>query len=468
MKNGFVKKYIGDRKFYKMVMTVALPIIVQNGISGMVNMLDNIMVGRLGTEQMSGVAIVNRLFWVFMICLYGIVSGAGIYGVQYYGSKDYTGLKYIFRYKLAACGIMAAAGILVMLFKGEYLISLFLHEGSNSGDIALALEYARGYLNIILLGILPFAALQAYAGTLRDTGETLVPMIAGVVAVITNLILNYILIFGKLGAPALGVSGAAIATVVSRYVECIIVVLWTHMHKEKNRYIIGVYRSFRIPLKLFKEVTLKSIPLFANETLWAGGQALITQCYSLRGIAVVAAINISTTISDLFNVVFIALGLSVAIIVGQHLGAGDMERAKDTDRKLLFLSVTSSVVMGTLLAIMAPVFPGMFNTTDEVKHLALIFLLLSALYMPLAAYSHASYFTIRAGGKTFITFLFDSVFVWTVNIPVVFILSKFTSVNIVIIFFTCQMLEIFKCIIGTILIKKGIWLNNLINTQKSE
>ncbi len=462
MIKSLLSRFIGDKKFYRMVMTVALPIIIQNGITSLVSMLDNVMVGQLGTEQMSGVAIANRLFWVLFICLFGVVSGASIFGVQYYGSGDHEGVRYTFRYKIIACVIMGVIGILVFLFAGEPLISLFLHEGSDSGDIELAFKYGIDYIRIIVIGILPFSILQAYAGTLRDTGETILPMKAGVTAVIVNLALNYILIFGKFGAPALGVSGAAIATVVSRYVECGIVVIWTHVHKEKNKFICGAYKSLRIPGKLFKDITIKGLPLFANETLWAGGQALITQCYSIRGLAVVAAVNISSTIADLFNVVFIAIGSAVAIIIGQLLGAGKMEEAKDTDRKLLFLSVVSSIAIGTVLAVLSAWFPKIYNTTEEVRGLAMFFILAAAVYMPLASFSHASYFTIRAGGKTLITFLFDSVFVWVVSVPVAFVLSRYTGINIIAVYFMCQSLEIIKCIIGFILIKKGIWLNNVI------
>ncbi len=462
MFKSLLSRYIGDKKFYKMVMTVALPIIIQNGITSAVSMLDNIMVGQLGTEQMSGVAIVNRLFWVFFICLFGVVSGASIFGVQYYGSGDDEGVRYTFRYKMIFCVIMGVIGIAVLWFGGGKLISLFLHEGSNSGNIELAFKYGMDYMKIILIGIIPFAILQAYAGTLRDTGETILPMKAGVTAVIVNLVLNYILIFGKLGAPVLGANGAAIATVISRYVECGIVVIWTHVHKEKNKFICGAFKSLKIPAKLFKDITVKSLPLFANETLWAGGQALITQCYSIRGLAVVAALNISATIADLFNVVFIAIGSAVAIIIGQLLGAGKMEEAKDTDRKLLFLSVVSSMVIGAVLAVLSPLFPKLYNTTDEVRNLAVLFIIAAAVYMPLASFSHASYFTIRAGGKTLITFLFDSVFVWVVSVPVAFVLSRYTGINIIAVYFMCQSLEIIKCIIGFILIKKGIWLNNVI------
>ncbi|MDK2808570.1 MAG: hypothetical protein PWP24_1306, partial [Clostridiales bacterium] len=167
-------------------------------------------------------------------------------------------------------------------------------------------------------------------------------------------------------------------------------------------------------------------------------------------------------IANVFNIVFIAMGSAVAIIIGQLLGAGKMEEAKDTDRKLIFFSVVSCVFIGILMSTIAPFFPKVYNTTDEVKNFATYFILISALCMPLNAFTHASYFTLRSGGKTIITFIFDSCFVWTFSIPVAFSLTHYTQWNIVLIYLCCQLLEIMKCIIGFVLVKKGVWIHNIV------
>ena len=242
-------------------------------------------------------------------------------------------------------------------------------------------------------------------------------MLAGITAVLINLVLNFILIFGLFGAPALGAMGAAVATVIARIVECLIVVVWTHRHKEKNVFIVGVYRHFRIPRHLTNQIVLKGFPLMLNEAFWSAGMAIMTQCYSVRGLAVIAGLNISSTISNVFNVVFIALGSSVAIIIGQLLGADKMKEAKETDTKLIFFSVVSCIFIGLLMMLVAPVFPLIYKTTEEVRSLAKGFIMIVALCMPLHAFNHASYFTLRSGGKTIVTFLFDSVFTWVVSIP---------------------------------------------------
>ena len=457
-----LNKYIGDKKFYKMVLLIAIPIMVQNGITNFVSMLDNIMVGQIGTDQMSGVAIVNQLIFVFNLCIFGGISGIGIFGAQFWGKKDFKGLRETFRLKIILCIIVALVSIALFKVFDISLISLFLHEGSNSGDIASTLLFGKEYLSIMLIGLIPFAIMQAYSSTLRETGETILPMKAGIVAVFVNLILNYILIFGKFGVQSFGVNGAAIATVISRFVECIIVVAWSHVHKEKNVFLKGVYSNFTVSKKLIKQVTIKGAPLMINEVLWSAGMSALVQCYSMRGLAVVAGINIASTISNVFGVVYIALGNAVAIIVGQILGAGKMEEAKDTDTKLIFFSVMSCICIGLIMIVIAPLFPKIYNTTSEVKDLARNFIIILAICMPLNAFTNASYFTLRSGGKTIVTFLFDSMFVWVINIPVAYLLVRFSSMNIMLIYFICQSLEIIKCIIGYVLVKSGVWLQNLV------
>lgn len=292
------KKFIGDKAFYRYLIFLAFPMIVQNGITSFVSFLDNIMVGQIGTEPMSGVAIVNQLFFVFNICIFGGVSGAGIFSAQFFGKGDFEGQKYTFRFKLYACLLITAIACVLFHFLDEPLISLYLNDGGSVGNTRLALSYGKEYLAIMIFGLLPFAVSQTYVSTIRETGQTFVPMVSGIVAVITNLVLDYVLIFGAFGAPELGVAGAAIATVIARYTECLIVVVWAHRHLYKNPYLIGVYKGLRIPGSILADIFRKGLPLMFNEMLWAVGMAVIVQCYAVRGLEVVAAQNISSTISN--------------------------------------------------------------------------------------------------------------------------------------------------------------------------
>ena len=457
-----LQKLTADKAFYRKLFSVMLPILVQNVITNFVSLLDNLMVGQVGTEPMSGVAIVNQLFFVFNLCIFGGLAGAGIFTAQYYGKGDQEGVRHTFRFKYFIALGAVAAFALVFFWKGELLISLFLHEGEDELDLAATLGYGKDYLKVIMIQMIPFAVAQVYSSTLRETGETVLPMKAGIVAVFVNMTFNYILIFGKLGAPALGVVGAAIATVLSRFVECAIIIVWTHRHKERNPFITGAYRSFRVPASLCRQITVMGLPLLLNEFLWSGGMTTMNQCYSLRGLEGVSAINIANTVGNLFFCAVLAMGNTVGIIIGQLLGSGKLEQAVEEDRKLIVFSLELSVAVALLMSVFSPLIPRLYNTTDTVKHLAVQLLLVNAAAMPVNAFTNAAYFTLRSGGKTVVTFLFDSAFVWVVTIPASFVLSRLTAMPILPMYILIYALDLIKCVVGYIMVKKRVWVNNLV------
>ncbi|MDD7771278.1 MAG: MATE family efflux transporter [Firmicutes bacterium] len=460
-----LKKYFGDKRFYKMALAVAVPIMIQNGITNAVAMLDNIMVGAVGTVQMTGVSIANTLMFVFNLTVFGAVSGAGIFGAQFIGKGDHDGVRYAMRFKLMICALLALLGIGIFRFFGDDLIRLYLTGQGQADQIEASLRYGKSYLDIMLVGIVPFVLVQCYTSTLRESGQTVVPMVAGLSAMLVNLLGNWLLIFGRLGLPELGADGAAIATVVSRFVEALIVMVWSHCHADAHPCMRGLYKSMRIPLRLAGKIAAKGLPLIINEALWAGSVALLNQCYSIRSYDVVAAINISTTISNVLNVAFLAMGNAIGIIIGQMLGAGELEKAKETDVKLIVFSEMLCLIFGTALAAVSGVFPKLYNTTEEIRSLASTFILISAALMPVCSYSNAAYFTLRCGGKTLVTLLFDSVFQCAVVAPVAFVLSRFTTLPIVPLYICCQGLELIKCIVGFVMIRSGVWLQNIVKEE---
>ncbi len=458
---NFRKTYFGDKAFYRSVLAVAVPIMVQNGITNFVSLLDNIMVGRLGTEPMSGVSIVNQFIFVFNLLIFGAVSAAGIFTAQYHGISDTRGVRDTFRFKLLIAAVATLVCGVAMQLARDPLISLFLHQGETEGDLALTLSQGKAYLSVMLAGLLPFALSQAYASTMRETGETVLPMKAGIVAVVTNFALNYILIFGAFGAPALGVRGAAVATVVSRVAELAILVIWGHTHPATCPYLKGAYASFRIPGKLFASIAVRGLPLMVNEFLWSLAVTMRNQCYATRGLHAVAAQNICSTIFNVFSITYMALGSAIAIIVGHLLGAGKLEEAKETDRRLITFSILCSLVFGGLLATIGPFFPLLYNTTEAARKLAAYMIVVSALSMPFCAYANAAYFTIRSGGQVMVTLLFDCVFMWVVVMPLSFALSRLTDMDIRPLYFICQMTEALKACLGFVLLRRGTWVRQL-------
>ena len=455
---------MNNKHFNRRILAVALPMMIQNGITNFVQMLDNVMVGQVGTIPMSGVAIVNQLMFVFNLCIFGAASGAGIFTAQFVGREDHEGIRHTFRFKILVGMLLSALGAGIFLTFGRNLIGLYLTGEGTPADAAATMDYALRYLHVMLLGLVPFALSNAYSGTLREIGETKVPMIAGIIAVFVNLIGNYILIFGHFGAPALGVVGAAVATVISRYVELAIVAGWTHTHGKIHPFITGALRSFRIPRKLTGDIIRKGMPLLINEFLWSTGMAFLSQCYSTRGLDVVAAFNIATTISQLSNVVFLSLGNAVGILMGQMLGAGvDRETVLRDNKRMIRLCVTVCFVVGAVTMALSGVFANLYNTTDAVRSIAVGLICLTAGMMPVNSYNNAMYFTLRSGGQTFITFLFDSGFSWGVCVPVAFVLSRFTARPILPLYGICVGVDVFKIFIGKPLLNKGVWINTIVD-----
>ena len=294
-------KLIGTKEFYFRVFSIVLPMVIQNTITNVVSLLDNVMVGRVGTLQMSAVAIINQLIFVFNLCIFGGLAGAGIFSTQYAGAKDNNGIRYCFRAKTYIGVAMFILACVVFLGFSDPLIKMYLAEDTSPADAAATLKYATSYLKIMILGLLPFTITQIYSSTLREFGETKLPMTASVAAIAVNFVFNYLLIFGKFGFPKLGVAGAAIATVLSRFVEAIILVTVSTLRRNEYAFLKSVFRSFYIPIKLCRNIAIKGTPLLINEFLWAAGMAVLLQCYSVRGLDVVAAVNISNTINNLFN-----------------------------------------------------------------------------------------------------------------------------------------------------------------------
>ena len=460
---------IGDRAFYKRVIAILIPIVIQNTFTNAVSFVDNIMIGRIGEIEMSAVATVNQLLFVFNLCIFGGLSGIGIFTAQFAGAKDSAGVRRTIRAKNYLAIAMLVIGVSVFLAFPTPLIKLYIAEDTKPEVAELMMGHALDYIYIMLIGLAPFAISQVYGSTLREEGETKLPMIGGVVAILVNLVLNYILIFGNEGklpfitfAP-MGVAGAAIATVISRYVEMLLLVIITHARKNKYPSFVGVYRTAKIPLPLCKDMIIKGSPLLINEFLWSFGQAILLQCYSVRGLECVAAANISSTVLNLFNVVCFSMGSAIAIILGQHLGADEVEEAKSSVWKLFALSVASCAIASTALGLCSSLIPQFYDASEYTRELASSMLLIVACTMPIFAFAHAVYFTLRSGGKTLLTFIFDCGFTWGVTIPFAYITAHHTSMGIIPLYLCVQLLDLTKCIVGYFLIKKGIWINRIIS-----
>lgn len=451
-----------NNNIFGRALALAVPMMIQNGITNAVGLVDNIMVGSLGTEAFTAVSIAGQLIFVFNLAIFGGLSGPGIYGAQYYGQKNLEGFRNTVRIKHIIGIVLLIAGLCAFAFAGDFLIELYLKGESEKIDPALTKNFSRGYLNIMLWGLPPFVITQIYAGSLLETGSSVKPMIAGVASVFVDIIGNYILIYGKFGAPKLGVNGAAIATVAARFVEAAIVIIWAFAARKKHEFLIGLYKTLKVPKTAAILIIKKSLPIFFNEFLWAGGIAVLTQCYSMRELDIVAGLNISNALCNLLNVVFIALGNAVGILIGQTLGASRYDEAKKEAFRLMWFTGGVSAVLTIILVLISGAFPNFYDTSENVKSYASNFIVITAVFFPLQGFLNALYFTLRSGGKTMVTFLFDSVFTWVVSVPTAFLLCSFTKMPILGIYAVVQSLDFIKVTVGYILIKKGVWISNIV------
>ena len=442
-------------------MVLAVPMMIQNGITNAVGLVDHIMVGSLGTEAMTAVSIVGQLLFVYLLALFGGLSGPGIFTAQYYGRGNTEGVRASTRMKALISIVVTVIGISILLFCEEPLIRLYLHGESADIDASLMMSHAKDYLHIMLLGLPAMGVSMVYTSTLRETGDSVKPMAAGIVSVVTDVLFNYLLIYGALGFPRLGVKGAAIATVIARYLEMTVILIWTYVRRKKHPFVEGLWRTLVIPREIRGSMIKKSIPIMCNEFLWAAGLAAMTQCYSLRGLEVVAGINISNVLCNLLNVVFVAMGSAVGILVGQSLGAEEYERAKRESFTLTWFTALLCVGLTGALIALSGVVPKLYDTTDEVRSYASGFIIVTALFFPVQGILNTLYFTLRSGGKTLVTFLFDSVFSWTVSLPLAQILSAATDLPILVVYAIVQASDIIKIVIGAVMIRKGIWINSL-------
>ena len=462
MSEKFKKKYIGDRVFYKVAFAIMLPILLQSAITNFVNMLDNIMIGQVGTLEMSAVSIVNQLTFIFNLVIFGSLSGASIFGAQYYGQGNYDGMKQSFQFKLITAFIVSILGIAILSIFAVPLTSLYMNKDTNTiSDINTTLMHATSYIKYIVIGLLPFAISQCISSTIRESGETFVPMVSAFIAITVNLIFNYLLIFGHFGFPKLGTDGAAIATTLSRFVE-LIFLIFAAKKINKKLPIFTKLLPLKVESSLAKKIISKGAPLAVNEFFWSFGVAAINQSYSTRGLNVVAADNISATMFGLFFIVCMSLGQTIAILVGQKLGADEFEEAVDTNRKLTFLAFSLCIFLGIIMIIISPYFPKLYNVNDEVKAIATAIIAIDGILLPIGALYNSAYYTLRSGGKALLTSIFDSGLTCLLALPVAFILSRYTDIPLIPLYAIVRSLDIVKGLIGLMLVKKRVWINRLV------
>lgn len=450
---GYFKKTLQDKDLMKQCLTIAIPLMLQQLIVASVNLIDNLMVGELGDVAVSAVSSANRYYSIAQMAINAIVVSSIIFLSQYNGADDREHMRQSFRFSIISSYLFVFIFFFFALFKSDFIIKFII----NDKDI---IQSGSDYLKIACFSYLPLGISFPISNAMRSTGDTKRPLFVSMISVVLNIIFDYCLIFGHLGFEPLGVKGAAIATIIVRFIEMFIYLLC--IKKGEYHFKTRINDLFRIEKDLIAKIIVKAIPLLINELLWSIGMTTTIKFYSYRGAVVNTAYSISATVADLFFILFAGMASATTVIVGTKLGANKIEEAKDSAYKLLCFSVYLSLIVAVLMSSFTLVVPYLYSkVSKESLDLANQFLIVMSIFFILYMFNTQTYFILRTGGDTRNTMFMDSGFMWAFNIPLVYILAYHTNIPVLYVYAIGQSTDILKSIIAYRMIRKEKWARNL-------
>lgn len=447
-----LKKLFGPKSFYIKVMTITIPIMLQQVLITIVGLADNIMVGQLDQDVISGVYIASKILFVVNFLIFGATEGASIFFAQFIGSNDKKHVKQCFNFKIYAETICCVIGMFILYFGGKPLALLFENETRA--------EIAANYLKIYTICLPFFSIFYAIASSFRESNNAIIPMVSSIIGLISNVALNFVFIFGL----GLGANGAAIATVIARFMEMLFVLIM--MFIKKPIFANNIFKNFKIDLVLLKRMIIKSFPLLINEILWSTGQTILIYAYSKSGDLASASLSISQALIDVFFIAAVALGNGIAIIMGNTLGNNEIDEAKRQVWYFTTLTIIVSVTMSCLLLAFSPLFANFYNVSDEVKNIAITLCYFGALLIPILSLNNSNFFMMRSGGFTAVVLIFDSVFTYVIQVPLALFLAFKSNLSLPMMYLCVNGSELIKAVIGYVLLKSGLWLRNLTNLEE--
>lgn len=446
-----MKKYF-DKVFFKSAMIIAMPIVIQQLVTSLAQLVDNIMVGTINGQAIAGVGAVNSIFFVIMTSTFGISEGASIFIAQQYGAKKRDKMGNSLAISFSIIILMAAVALTLINVFDESLLRVYIH--GNDTDSLLAMQYGIDYLNILVWGYWLLMINTVIGSAFRAIGKTKVPMSAGIVAVITNTTMNFVLI------PIYGVKGAAVATILSRVIEFSI--LFVTLKYRQSEFEFNLASFTTIKAEQFKQMIAKMVPLTANEFLWGFGTSTLMALYGARNITDLASIQITYTIANILFVAMAGFGVAVAVLIGQKLGENKFTEAIENSRKLLALGLLTGLTFFALAQIIAFGIPLLYGNVDPIIQVQASNLLrIIGFVYPVYVITVTFFFTLRAGGDTLGVLIMDGGTMWCLSIPVGFILVYFTDLPIYGIFIGVQLFEVVKMLIGYYRYRKHNWVQNI-------
>lgn len=402
--------YKKNIEFYKLLFTISIPIIIQNLISSSLNLVDNVMIGQLGETFIAATGLANQIYFVMTLILFGGNSGISIYIAQYWGKKETDKIK-----NVLSIGLIFAISISFIFFIGGFVFPEQI-LGMMSKDTEVV-KYGSDYMKIVSLSYVITAIGFVFGFSSRSVGHPKLPMKASIISLGINTFLNYVLIFGHLGFEPMGIKGAAIATLIARIVEIIIIL--SGIYKTIPVLAVSMKDFFKIRLETVKLVGKTALPVILNEGFWALGMTAYALVYARIGTDAVAAVMITNTVNNIFMVVGFGLGNASSVMLGNTLGAGEIEKAIEYNKKFLSLSVLVGVVVGMLIVLLGPIIvTNLYNLTPESYETTIVTLKILAFFMAFKFYNTIIVIgTLRSGGDTLYSMIMELTCVWLVGVP---------------------------------------------------
>ena len=451
----FFRKYIGTRKFYMTVLAVALPLMFQQLITSSVNLVDNLMIGQLGDEALSGVAAVNRYYMVSLFGINGLMAATTVFIAQFFGAKNTGKMKETFRIAIIGGYIVAIPFFLLGTFGAHHVLNFFI----SSGD-ALTISYGIQYLHVIAWTFIPLALSLAIGQSMRSIGDVKTPLYAAISAVLINVCFNYILIFGHFGFPRLGVVGAALATLLARVVEMLVLLLLLKIRSYEFK--TKISEMFKFSKQMAFTIIKKGAPLVVNEIFWGTGMSLLFVFYGTRGVEVSSGYAIAGTTADLFFTLFAGMAVATTVLVSQPLGADQKEEAQKNGYQLILFSMMMALVFGILIFLSSFIVPQFYSeVSPQAKEISTTFLRIMGCLFFIYMANAECYFILRAGGDMKSTLFMDAGFMWCINLPLVALVTYFTDWPIYYIYITGQVTDLLKLVVSLWMVKKEKWVKNL-------
>lgn len=440
------------KTFYKTYAKIVIPLMLQGMITKFVSMVDNLMIGQLGDTSIAAVAMGNKILDILMFTIFGVSAAVSVFIAQYYGAQNKQKQQEVFRVGLLMSSVvLLATGIALLLFP-KIIMNYFVQDEGIQ-------KIVLNYITLLFIGYFPFVISINYSTALKVVGQVKMPLFASLCGVAVNAIGNYILIFGHLGLPAMGVQGAAIATVVSRFVEFAILIGFTKRHQFS--FDTKLSQIFNIPKSLLKEVVARSFPLTINEIIWAFGQATILKTYGSRGNEVLAALAITETTSSIFFSFAHGVAGATPIFISQLLGANKFKEAYQNALRMLKSTIVGAILLGIMMFTMSFIIPNLYQVSAISHEIAMRTIQLGAMFFAIYLTNTQCYFILRAGGDMRSTLIVDGLYMWTITIPIISAIAYLTNLPIIPMYIIGQCCDLGKMVVSLTMFFKKKWLKNI-------